>query len=189
MIGIAESDAPWLPTLWDIAGLKPDDYWDQFGWEQLECPADCTYVTNRMGVLKTRFEERYADRMLNAETMERWQLRLQNKFDEVVYRYDRAYQAYTCNDEDMFADVKQFVTVKVSASGTGKSIDTPDSVVNADSDYADSLTKNESTTENTTSYTGTGLTKSINDSIDNWRDIDTEFINEFENNFLNIFWC
>ena len=37
--------------------------------------------------------------------------------------------------------------------------------------------------------TGMRIVDSINNSTANWLDIDTEFVKDFENLFLNILWC
>ena len=183
-----DADEPWYPTLWDIEAKKPDPYWDKFGWEALEVPVDCPTVRDRMADLKVLFDERYAERMVNQETMELWQLKLQTRFDEVVHRYERAYSIYQLKKQQMLDDVEEGVHTIVTSDSTGKNIDTPDSIINQDDKYADSLTKNKLNTDSKTVYTGTGLIKSINDSIDDWRDLDIKFVSEFENSFLNIFW-
>lgn len=224
MYEFGDAELAWLPQLVDIENFKvnSDDpaYWQRFGWEALEVPADCTRVSERMTTLKTRFDERYANRMVNAETMERWQIRLQNRFDEVVRRYDRMYELYQRYDSDMKEDIlsgdKTVTTSNESGSmtatskgtdtseGTGRNIDTPDENINDVTGYAGSRTestgKSESSVTNNTNsanrmdstvtrtITGQGVVDSVNDSVMAWRDIDTEFIKEFENLFLNIFW-
>lgn len=96
---------------------------------------------------------------------------------------------------------------KDTYAGTVKNIDTPDSAINASDEYADALTK--SNNSNTASGTDTlthglkvtiadtvtetkepvgGIVKAVNDSADAWRDLTAEFVREFENNFLNVFW-
>ena len=91
--------------------------------------------------------------------------------------------------------------------GKTKNIDTPDSAVNASDNYADSLTKSDN--KNTASgsdqlthgLTNTindeviktrepegGFVPALNDSIDAYRDIAVDFVREFENNFMNVFW-
>ena len=87
-------DDVWMPELCDVEQLKQSsdpataEYYGRFGWENLEVPSDCVVVAARMAWLKTRFDSRYAFRMLSAETMERWQVRLQNSFDVTVRRYE-----------------------------------------------------------------------------------------------------
>ena len=209
--GFGDADQPWLPELIDIEAMKtgPEGaYYSKFGWEQLALPDDCPLVASRMDSLKIRFDERYANRMLNAETLERWQVRLQNRFDEKVHIYERAYRLYQQYEQDMLDDVVQ--GEKVTVTGTtqqggsdsstveARNIDTPDELINADENYASSLSKNQGTTQygrtdtvnstTTRTVTGQALVEGINNAIYSWRDLDTEFVKEFENNFLNVYW-
>lgn len=212
MYEFGDAELPWLPKLCDVESFKvnSDDptYWQRFGWEALEVPGECTFVRERMETLKTRFDERYANRMLNSETMERWQIRLQNRFDEVVQRYNRQYELYARYDQDMKDDIisgEKTVTESTAqaggsdtSEGTGRNIDTPDEQVNSTEGYAGSRSDSKATntygrtdTLNSTvthTMTGKGVVDSINDSIMSWKDIDTEFVKEFENNFLNVMW-
>jgi len=187
-----EANEAWLPTLGDVLNKQSDpdapSIYHKVGWDALEVPADCPNVSVRMDILKVRFDERYFNRRLNSETLERWQSRLQNKFDEVVYRYDRAYSIYESKNDSMLNDLEDGSITTTKATATGKNINTPDSVVNADDNYADSVNKSEADGETKVIVTGTGLIKSINDTIYEWKDLDTEFIKQFENNFLNILW-
>lgn len=205
----SDAELPWLPTLGDVEYFKVNsddpEYWQKFGWESLEVPGDATFVREHMDQLKIRFDERYANRMLNAETMERWQIRLQNRFDEVVRRYNRLYELYVRYDEEMRNDIiegeKTVTRGTVSSGGkdssTGRNIDTPDENVNDISGYAGSRSTSETnygrtdTTDVTVDRTLTGMriVDSINNSTANWLDIDTEFVKDFENLFLNILWC
>lgn len=212
MYDFGDAELPWIPKLIDVENFKVNsddpEYWQRFGWETLEVPGDCTLVRERMGNLKVRFDERYANRMLNSETMERWQVRLQNRFDEVVKRYDRMYELYQRYDQDMKEDIlsgdKTVTTSKSQAGGsdtsigTGRNIDTPDENVNNITGYAGSRTDSKATntygrTDSfdstvTRTMTGKGVVDSINDSVMSWKDIDTEFVKEFENLFLNVLW-
>ena len=212
MYDFGDAELPWIPKLIDVENFKVNsddpEYWQRFGWETLEVPGDCTLVRERMGNLKVRFDERYANRMLNSETMERWQVRLQNRFDEVVKRYDRMYELYQRYDQDMKEDIlsgdKTVTTSKSQAGGsdtsigTGSNIDTPDENVNNITGYAGSRTDSKATntygrTDSfdstvTRTMTGKGVVDSINDSVMSWKDIDTEFVKEFENLFLNVLW-
>ena len=206
-----EADQPWLPELIDVEAMKTGtdgSYYSRFGWENLEVPEDCPIVASRMDTLKIRFDERYANRMLNSETLERWQVRLQNRFDEKVHVYERAYALYEKYEQDMMDDVVQGEKTVVSGTNTqggsdsseveSRNIDTPDEIVNANDNYASSLSKNKGkttygrtdTVDSTTTRTimGRALVDGINDAIYSWRDLDTEFVKEFENNFLNVYW-
>lgn len=225
------ADSPWVPTLLEIEANKkgePDGSavdWQKYGWSALYID-EFSYpnVTKRMSNLETRFNERYAYRMLNQETLEKWQTRLQNKFDECVARYERAYGLYeqyigTINTRVLKGETTQTNqtvtnegsdTTEVSGSdgNIGKTTftDTPDSLINDSDDYAGSVTKQNYTQTygkkndrklNSTIGANTIVTKTenggvliegLNESIQNWMDIDTMFIKEFENNFMNVYW-
>ena len=199
-------------------------YYDRFGLDRVDIPADCTRLSAVMSRAVTMFNERYAYRMLNSETLEQWQMRLQHTADLNAYRYERALELYATNSEEMSNVLEKKVTVRDMTSqnsgsdsttygrkdtfaGTVKNVDTPDSAVNDSDDYADALTK--SNNSNTASGTDTlthglkneiddtvtetkepegGIVRATNDSIDAYRDIVADFVREFENNFLNVFW-
>ena len=206
-----EADEAWLPTYLDVQMKYPT-----FGWQSLQVDTDCPMVISRFDTLRVRFEERYANRMISSETLQRWQVRLQNRFDEVVRRYERAYNLYARYEGDMDADVLPGETYteneKIensteqggsdSSESENRNIDTPDSIINQNPNYADSLSSGNSTVKygrtdkgnstrdltRTRTLTGQDLMLNINGSIDGWRDIDTSFVGEFENLFMNIWW-
>lgn len=240
------ADEPWLPTLLDIERLKNegDDtdkaYWRKFGWDALEVPETDGNVKARMSILNTRFLANYGWRMLGYETMEQWQVRLQERFDATVDKYERAYRLYNENKDAMMDDALpgMITTTKgtVKASGadtvssfgsdinsqsgsdttndTRKHSDTPDSLINESDSYAGTLDKDTGsvtygrkdtrslssngstnygradTTDMETKqvYTGGRIMEAVNATIDGWMDVDTAFINEFENLFSNILW-
>lgn len=158
---------PWLPTLLDVERFKNEDirpdYWKKFGWDQLVIPDECIIVKKRFSTLGIRFIANYGWRMLAYETMEQWQTKLQERMDAVVLRYERAYETYEGNLDDMRrvtpGEVRKTVG-KISADGedvttaggsdgvTSKSkfSDTPDSAINDSDNFAGSITKDESTT-------------------------------------------
>ena len=170
------ADEPWLPTLLDIERMKAEGtdeekaYWQKFGWEVLDVPEADTHVKARMDILKTRFIANYGWRMLAYETMEQWQVRLQEKFDSVVDRYERAYQLYEDNRDDMMKDAVPGITTTVSSrttaggsdktsntgsvtdndsgsdstTATSKHSDTPDSMINTSDNYAGTIDKDTS---------------------------------------------
>lgn len=205
------ADMAWTPTYIEVLNEYP-----QFGWSALQVDDDCPIVQSRMEQLDIRFTERFANRMLGSETLIRWQVRLQNRFDEVVRRYERGYGLYSTYQTDMDKDVlpgemySETESVKTdtkqggSDSSTSKTrnIDTPDEVINANADYASSLTDStgsvqygrtdngtsERTLNRTRTLTGQDLMLNINGSINNWMDIDTAFVAEFENLFMNVWW-
>ncbi len=199
---------PWLPTYADVIAKYPG-----YGFPGLEIDAErFPILTERRAEIEMRFYERYAARKVNHETLARWQLRLQNRFDEVAPEMERAFRLYRDYkdrmDSDMVDGYKQTrrsvasgMNVDMSKSKTrDRNIDTPDSALNADPNYADSLRDGDSEGSNVGrsatsgageiqhTKTGAVIITNINASIYEYRDIDTEFVKAFENNFLNIFW-
>ena len=200
----------WIPTLQDLEVRKQDPdpqiaaYYQRFGWDNIEVPADCPRVAARMNDLKIIFEERYGFRMINSETPERWQIRLQNRFDRFVRVYEHAYELYETYQADLIDDVRagevrtwsRTYSDSQSSSGSGSEVDTPDAAVNAGDNYADRRTK---TTESGSSSgtdsisetkikTGESLVTSIHEGFRKYVDIDQDFIGQFEDSFLNLFW-
>ena len=229
-IGFHEAREMWTPTLHDIlykAQFGTADertYYSKFGLGQVVIPEDCEYLGEAMTRAVVMFNERYALRMINRETLETWQMGLQSKFDTIAYRYERAFALYAENAEEMENVLEKKVTTRSATStnsgsdtttygrkdtfaGTVKNIDTPDTAINANANYADSLTKNDNSNQasgtdtlthglvNTISDTVPetkepkgGIVEATNRSMDAWRDLTAEFVKEFENNFLNVFW-
>ena len=189
----SEAFAPWLPTLQDIEVRKTDpeyaDYYQRFGWENLVVPDDCPHISARMlPVLKPLFEQKYGFRMINQETLERWQIRLQTKFDEIVHIYERAYVLYEKYEQEMVDDMLSGERITRSTKGDSQQINTPDYTTNASEDYADNRSRSKVDETISTIRTGDGLIDSVNAGYQRWVDIDQALIAEFENNFLNIFW-
>lgn len=189
---LGDAFEPWLPTLQDITVRRSDlevgAYYSQFGWDQLVVPDDCPHVAARMNDLETIFKERYAFRMIGQETLERWQIRLQNMFDSRVRVYERAYSLYEQYAQEMLDDMIEGESETItrnstgtdnttgSVSGTdsgsdsrdGSVVDTPDYVTNASDKYADKRTKESGTSSLTTSRTTTdNNTSTLNETITN----------------------
>lgn len=241
------ADEAWMPTLLDIERFKaegdPDQkaYFGQFGFDQLEIPDADVNIKARAEKLNIRFIARYGTRMIGQETMEIWQVRLQERFDAVSDKYERAYTLYEKYKDQMMNDALPGITttVKGSVKGSGtdstsnsgtdtntmsgtdttkataKHSDTPDSAINTSDNFAGTLDKDDSsitygkkdsrsisgttsvnygkvdTTDMETKqiYTGGTIMDGVNKTINGWRDIDTDFIAEFEDLFLNILWC
>ena len=192
-MSLKDAWSPWLPTLQDVEvrkdhGTEIGQYYEQFGWEQLVVPADCPRVASRMGDLKVLFDQKFAFRMLNSETLEQWQIRLQSRFDRYVHIYERAYTLYEMYEQDMLDDMKGGEIITRNAAGTGSTVNTPDSITNASDDYADARTRSKTDETIKTVRTGEGLVDDINAGFEKYIDIDQDFISRFEDSFLNIFW-
>lgn len=204
---MSEAWEPWLPTLQDIEKRKSEEPFGPYGsvgWDALEVPDEAVHVKARMPKLKQLFDERYGFRMINQETLSRWQIGLQRRFDELVNVYERAYILYEKYAQDLIDDAEsgelrtwqRDYSSEESSEGTTSKVDTPDSVINRSNDYADSRQSStgggsssgsDKVTERKIS-TGDSLIDSVNTSVYRWKDIDIAFVSEFENNFLNMFW-
>ena len=116
--------APWLPKLIDIEHRKDagEPAYQNIGFDALDIPSSLEEISDRAADLKVRFDERYAYRMINSETLPRWQNRLQNRFDEIADRYERAYRLYAANGAAMMDDIlpgwKEVMDRTDAASGT-----------------------------------------------------------------------
>ena len=187
---ICEVFEPWIPQLITIEKKKADNEpgYSNIGFENLVVPADCVKVTARMSTLKVLFDERYAYRMINAETLERWQVRLQNTMDAVVRTYERAYTLYDKYATEMSDDMLGGEVITRDLSSDGSQVNTPDYATNATDNYADNRSRSKVDETITTIRTGESVVDSVNQGFRNWIDLDQAFIQEFENNFLNIFW-
>lgn len=199
----------YLPTLAEILGWATEgtdeekEYYSQFGFGQLEVFSECPIVKSRMDRLELLFNEKYDFRQINRETMEQWQISLQTRFDGLVCSMEHMYTLQNIYQNEIDQNLRKRDTETTThggedaaaSSGTQTYTDTPDSVINAGSDYADSVQKTSGTTKTTHGHTITTERSDLSDlqskmdhSMDAYRDIDRFFIDQFENNFLNVFY-
>lgn len=209
-----DPDQPWMPKLIDIEMFKHSEdetkaeYFSQFGFDQIEYTEQFPNIASRWNTLVARFNQKYYYRMLGIETMEHWQNNLQERFDQVAPQFEMAYSLMAEHNNAIVDDVIDGETETIletnqasgsdSSTGTSKNWDTPDSAINADANYADSVgSSNGSTTygrldthniSRTRLITGEGILNNINATIRNFRDIDTWFIEQFEPLFLSVYW-
>lgn len=212
--GFPEADAPWLPTLLDLEYRKSEGVpgYANIGFDNLVLDAtEHPLLTSAWSRLTMRFNNRYANRMLNAETLQGWQVRLQNRLDEIADEYERAFRLYSEYSERMDRleegwENKRIVNTTHGGTDTDRFnstrrfADTPDSIVNELGDYGSSVGRTNDTSsrdygrtedkDDTLTHVQTGLRMQMNivKSFKSWVDLDTAFVAEFENNFLNIFW-
>lgn len=199
----------YLPTLAEILGWATEGtdeekaYYSQFGFGQLEVFSECPIVASRMDRLELLFNEKYDFRQINRETMEQWQISLQTRFDGLVrsieHMYELQNQYQSMADSGLVKTTGQTVTHSGSdvaeSEGSQTYTDTPDSVINAGKDYADSVQKNGGKVTTTHGHIidtqDTDLREMqdrMTSAMDAYRDIDRFFIDQFENNFLNVFY-
>lgn len=203
------------PTLMEINWLKvhgseeEQEYFSQFGFEMLEVDASrFPKILSHIPELLIRFNQRYAERHINKETMELWQNSLQNRMDEILPKYEAIYDTYNAEAFALIAPGSK-VTVSTEAQQSGKDkvtndtatkeIDTPDSAINHSDDYADRYTKQAGTDEKEygrkdtvdssrhLQLSGEEAVRSMNAALRELTEIDTMLISEFENNFINLF--
>jgi uncharacterized protein YjdB len=186
---ICEALEPWLPTLHDIlykgqyGTVDEQAYYSQFGLDQVSIPVDCVRVTRIMPRAVEMFNERFALRMVNKETLETWQIGLQTKVDEIVYKYERALEVYETNASEMNNVLEKKVIQRDSVSedsgsdstiygrtdtfaGTVKTADTPNGTINMSDNYADAVSKNDnSNTASGTDVLQHGLINTYTDTV------------------------
>lgn len=211
------SHGPWLPKLIEIEYLKhygteeEQEYFSQFGFEKIVIPESYTHIAAISDYLKTLFDQRYSARRIGWETMEMWQIHLQKKFDEESGWLERAltlYERYASKmDADLFEGMETTSESSSESSGIDtvdgtsemRNIDTPDLATNQNPNYADTRAsgttqdkttygkKDESDASQTTEIHGRSVMDNINASIRDKLDLETAFIEKFENLFLNVF--
>lgn len=205
-------DEPWNPKLVDIlykarhGSADEQTYYSKFGLSAAEWDSTLTDLAQHKDNIVKLFEERFAFRMINRETLEQWQIRLQTVLDEEGPRADRAFRLYRLNSADIDnmlngAEQTTFNNLKDELGGTDRgktsNVNTPDAVVNASDQYADNLSKSENTYGRTSTRTGTitvdkipegGTLQSVNTSIGVYRNLENDFVDRFEKLFMNIFW-
>lgn len=206
---MSEADAPWNPKLVDIlykaAHGDADEraYYSKFGLAAAVWNSRLTNLSSHREEIIMLFNERYADRMVNRETLEKWQTRLQYIMDTEAPRYDRAFNMY---NSKVTTGVTQKETVtfnnlKDQLGGTDTSkntmTDTPDAIVNDSDGYADSVAKNRTDYGRTSTRSGSfttehdpegGTVELVNANIDAYRNIMAEFVGEFDKLFMKVYW-
>lgn len=199
---------PWMIDYATLVVKYPDYAFSKLSFDATDYPI----LAKRWEKISRRFFNKYCNRMIGLETLDLWWVKLQDRFDSISDEFERAYELYAENGEAITEDVlegyKDIYSTHTGNSGADKrtlksktkSIDTPDSRINDNDEYADTLNKSEG--EDTTSYgkqsdttmnnqriiTGSKLLENVNKNIYSWKDWDTEFVNQFENLFLGILW-
>lgn len=184
-------------TVSDLGGFRVgvgvDSYWGQFGIEHVELPENCPILTALWGRICQRFNEAWYDRFLAGETMEQWQRRLQVITDRTAPRYERALRLYAENRGLLDSAVRMGSTTVYDTVDTSRSrtADTPDTAVNEDPEYAGEVTDDEATRTGTVTVNADllgGAVASLNANIDEWRDLETELVDEYRAAFLALVW-
>lgn len=208
-----DAEEPWIPTLLDIEYRKSNNTpgYAGIGLDGVVVSPEHTRMTAAWSRLVQRFNQRYAYRMINCETLERWQVRLQNRTDEIIDEYERAYRLYEEYADDMDDPIDGWTddmdtndtntgTDRYTIQQTTRAADTPNGAINLTDNYGDAVTKQDGnntttygrvldrTVSSTRAFKGVKVLEDVIRSIKGWRDLDTMFVEEYENLFLNIFW-
>lgn len=208
---MSEADAPWNPKLVDIlykaANGDADEraYYSKFGLSAAVWNPALTNLVAHQGDIVRMFNEKYAYRMVNRETLEQWQVRLQYILDVEGPKADRAFKLYNDHrlEMDRVAETEKttYDNLKDTMGGTDTSkntmTDTPDAIVNDTDGYADTVTKGRTDYGRTNTRTGSvetertplgGSTENVNDNIDSWRNLAEDFVGKFDKLFMKVFW-
>lgn len=174
-----------------------DEYFQKFGLDKVEwIESPGTAV---MEEIENRFKYQYYDRKIASETMEQWQIRLQVTTDRICRRYCRALRLMQQYQEKIDADVidktTQTSTLTSSRKSRTRASDLPDSDITLPDigaggyagSIADSVGSSEDGGSVVTEKSGT-IIEQMSKSIDGWRDIITEIIDEYDKCFLKIEW-
>ncbi len=189
----------WLPTWWEIKARAAEKdandnytadalYYQKFGPEALDIWSSYTNLNNAKSDILKMFNDAYASRMINSETLEQWQVRLQAIAGRTAARYDRALSLYASNAADLTDTSESQTTTYNDLTNAGRASDSTNTSTTWTAGYADQRTENvqSGSVRVETNATG-GPVNDINANIDRWRNILQEFTDEFAVCFLNIF--
>lgn len=152
-----------------------------FGLASLIWPASGGVFNNKADII-SRFNEVYAYREIGAETRERWMHNLQVKFNGLITKWNHRFAQYAANTAHLTDLSEEIVT---STSGADRFFDTPGNQVTLSTGY---LT-NEADSSGTATVKdpkGTVL-EAVNRNIEEFRDLLDEFVDEFDECFIQLY--
>lgn len=200
----------WLPMLVEVMKWREDGLpgTENIGLEHVDFSfaRDQFFYTRFTGTLVPRFLTRYAYRMINGETLTRWQNELQKVMDEIGYKFEYLYLEYQENVsdiEDFFEGSLDTETLTLggtdSISDMRRRLDTPDASVNSEQydSYANAVDRSDGTTTYGRTETATRARtmkgaelrdrlKIETDGTFGIQAIDNAFLDAFERCFLNV---
>lgn len=206
---ITEADAPWMPKLVDILykgqhGTNDEKaYYSKFGISAAEWSSDHSRLLSHKNEIVRLFNERYAERMINRETLEAWQNRLQTIMDTEAPIAEHALALYAihANTDIGDSETTTYNNLKDQMGGNDQNsatvTDTPDAIINLSDKYADSVSRNSTTYGRNNTRTGSvtvtrtppgGNVPLANQNMDAYRNIIAEFVGKFEKIFMSIMW-
>jgi hypothetical protein len=152
-----------------------------FGLERLTWPMS-GHVFNHKTALISRFNERYAWREIGAETRERFLHNLQVKFNGMLFHYEHRFALY----DDNAAKLKEYSEIIDRETGnTDKFLDTPGYKVTLSDGYLTNM-REITGTDKITDPKGTAV-EAMNRLMDELRDLEEEFIDEFDECFISLY--
>ncbi len=180
---LADIQASYTPVVDDSTTPPTVTYRSEsdFGLERLTWPVS-GHVFNHKTALISRFNERYAWREIGAETRERFLHNLQVKFNGMLFHYEHRFALY----DDNAAKLKEYSEIiERSTSGSNKFLDTPGYKVTLSDGYLTNESQ-QSDSETITDPKGTAV-EAMNRLMDELRDLEEEFIDEFNECFISLY--
>ena len=180
---LADIQASRTPVV-DDSTTPPTITWrseSDFGLERLTWPTT-GHVLAHKTALVSRFNEKYAWREIGGETRERFMHILQMKFNGMLFHYEHRFGLY----DDNAAKLKEYSEIiERSTSGSNKFLDTPGYKVTISDGY---LTNEGQTSgsETITDPKGTAV-EAMNRLMDELRDLEEEFVDEFGECFISLY--
>lgn len=152
-----------------------------FGLERLTWPAT-GHVLAHKTALVSRFNERYAWREIGGETRERFMHILQVKFNGILFHYEHRFGLY----DDNAAKLKEYSEIIDRETGsTDKYLDTPGRNVTIGDNYLTNV-REITGTDKITDPKGTAV-EAMNRLMDELRDLEEEFVDEFGECFISLY--
>ena len=152
-----------------------------FGLERLTWPAS-GHVLAHKTALVSRFNERYAWREIGAETRTRFLHNLQVKFNGMLFHYEHRFGLY----DDNAAKLKEYSEIIDRETGsTDKYLDTPGHNVTIGDNYLTNV-REITGTDKITDPKGT-VVEAMNRLMDELRDLEEEFVDEFGECFISLY--
>lgn len=180
---LADIQASYTPVVDDSTTPPTITYRSEsdFGLERLTWPASGHVLAHKTALIN-RFNERYAWREIGAETRARFLHNLQVKFNGMIFHYEHRFGLY----DDNAAKLKEYSEVVNRETGnTDKFLDTPGHNVTIGDNYLTNV-REITGTDKITDPKGT-VVEAMNRLMDELRDLEEEFVDEFGECFISLY--
>ena len=180
---LADIQASYTPVVDDSTTPPTITYRSEsdFGLERLTWPMSGG-VFNHKTSLIARFNAKYAWREIGAETRSRFLHNLQVTFDGILYHYNHRFNLYDTNA----AKLNEFAErIERTTSGANKFLDTPGYKVTLSDGYLTNEAQS-SGSETITDPKGSAV-EAMNRLMDELRDLEEEFVDEFHDCFMSLY--